>query len=127
MKKTLLLLTPLLLLANSDMQDRILHLEYEIDNLKKEMKYHQDDLDERMPIIESIEKKSILDKVNFSPELELRFDKMDYKIGEIAGENTAIYNDDAGMLGEQRRDEFSKDFDIATTIRFRLNMDAQLA
>lgn len=127
MKKALLLLTPLLLLANSDMQDRILHLEYEIDNLKKEMRYHQDDLDERMPIIESIEKKSILDKLNFSPELELRFDKMDYKIGEIAGETTAIYNDDAGMLGEQRRDEFSKDFDIATTIRFRLNMDAQLA
>ena len=127
MKKTLLLLFPLLLFATSDAEKRLIFLENEMKNLKTEMKYHQDDLDERMPIIEKIEKKSILDKINFSPELELRMDKMDYKLGEIANESTLIYsNSDNSIIGEQRRDQFSKDFDIATSIRFRLNMDATI-
>ncbi len=126
MKRLLLLLTPLLLLANSDAQNRIKALEDEVQALKKDMKYHQEDLDERMPIIESVEKKSILDKINFSPELLLRFDKLDYTTGKIEGENTKIYGDHP-MAGEQRRDEFSKDFEIATAIRFRLNMNADLS
>ena len=128
MKKTLLLLSPMLLLAVNNAEERLNFLENEIKNLKIEMKYNQDDLDERMPIIEKIEKKSILDKINFSPELELRMDKMDYKLGEIANESTKIYsNSDESMVGEQRRDEFSKNFDIASSIRFRLNMNAKIA
>ncbi len=126
MKKLLLILTPLLLLSNSETQNRIKKLEKEIASIKKDMSYHQEDLDERMPIIESIEKKSILDKINFSPELQLRFDKMDYTTGQITGENTKIYEPHP-MAGEQRRDEFSKDFEIATAVRFRLNMSADLA
>ncbi len=128
MKKLTLLLTPLLLLANSDIQNRVTDLENQIRDLKQEMRYHQDDLDERMPIIEEVEKRSILDKINFSPELELRFDKMDYKIKKTSAENTIIYsNPDPAMVGKQRRDEYSKDFNIASSIRFRLNMNAVLS
>jgi opacity protein-like surface antigen len=125
MKKISLLSLPLILLAsNSNINDKIQKLEDEVKKLKQEMLYHQEDLDERMPIIEQIEKKSILDKVNFSPELLLRFDKLKYKTGQIEGENTLIYNNhDSSLDGQQRRDEFSKDFDIASSIRFRLNMN----
>ena len=125
MIKTLLLLTPLFLLASNNSEARIQALEDELKSIKTDMKYHQDDLDERMPIIESIERKSILDKVNFSPELLIRFDKMDYKTGKIEGENTIIQAPHP-MQGEQRRDEYSKDFDLAAAIRFRLNMSADL-
>lgn len=124
MQKFLLLLTPLLLLASSN-EDRIKALENELKAIKKDMKYHQEDLDERMPIIEHVEKKSILDKINFSPEVLIRFDKMDYKTGKIEGENTII-QEPHPMQGEQRRDEYSKDFDLAAAIRFRLDMDADL-
>ena len=127
MKKIFLLLTPLLLLATTNTEQRLKSLEKEITELKKIVQYQQEDLDERMPIIENIEKKTILDKINFSPELELRFDKMDYKSGEISGENTKIQNhSDPSLIGLQRRDEFSKNFDIATTIKFKLNMNVIL-
>lgn len=127
MKKVLLLTLPIVLLASTaDINKKIQILEDEVKTLKQEMLYHQEDLDERLPIIESIEKKSILDKVNFSPELLLRFDKFDYTSGEIEGEDTAIMDPSHPMFTEQRRDEFTKDFAIASSIRFRLNMDADL-
>ncbi|RLA73547.1 MAG: hypothetical protein DRG78_22345 [Epsilonproteobacteria bacterium] len=125
MKKIILLLTPLLLLASNNTQDRIKALEDELKTIKTDMKYHQDDLDERMPIIESVEKKSILDKINFSPEVLIRFDKMDYKTSKIEGENTIIQAPHP-MQGEQRRDEYSKEFDLAAAVRVRLNMEADL-
>jgi len=125
MKRLLLLLTPLLLLASNSTENRIQALEDELKLLKKDIKYHQADLDERMPIIEKVEKKSILDKINFSPEVLIRFDKMDYKIGKIENEDTTIQAPHS-MAGEQRRDEYSKNFDVAAAIRFRLNMDADL-
>jgi len=126
MKKVILLTLPLVLLASTaDINNKIQKLEDEVKELKKEMHYHQEDLDERMPIIEKIEKKSILDQINFSPELMLRFDKFKYENGKIEGENTLIYNNiDPSLNGLQRRDEYSKDFDIASAIRFRLNMSA---
>ncbi len=127
MKKLFLLITPILLLATNNTEDRIKSLEKEIKSIKENIKYHQEDLDERMPIIESVEKKNILDKINLSPELLLRFDKMDYKTGKIEGENTKIYNhSDPSLNTLQRRDEYSKSFDISTAIRFRLNMSADL-
>lgn len=128
MKKLLLLISPLLLLATNNSNDtRLDNLENQLQKLKLDVKYQQDDLDERMPIIESVEKKSILDKINFSPELSLRFDKMSYKTGSIKGENTKIYsNPNSSLIGKQRRDEYSKNFDIATAIRFRLNMSATI-
>ncbi len=127
MKKLLLFLTPLLLIASNSNESRIQALENELKLLKKDMKYHQNDLDERMPIIEKVEKKSILDKINLSPEVFIRFDKMSYKTGKILGENTKIYNhSDSTLNGLQRRDEYKKDFDVAMAIRFRLNMNADL-
>ncbi len=128
LKKLLLLILPLSIFASSvELQQKVELLEKEVQNLKQEIKYHQADLDERMPIIEEVEKKSILDKINFSPELTLRFDKLDYKTGKISGENTKIYNHPNASLNTlQRRDEYSKDFDIAASIRFRLNMNAQI-
>ena len=125
MKKLLLLLSPLLLIASNSTEMRVQALEKELKSLKQEIKYHQDDLDERIPIIESVEKKSILDKINFSPEVLLRFDKMDYTIGKIENEHTVI-EPPHPLAGEQRRDEYSKNFDVAAAIRFRLNMDADL-
>ena len=129
MNKLLLLLTPLLLIASNNTEDRIKALEDELKAIKTDMKYHQDDLDERMPIIESIEKKSILDKINFSPEVLIRFDKMDYKNNSIENETTMIYgNTDYQPDGTfNRRTGYSKDFDIAAAVRFRLNLSADLA
>ncbi|MEA1983842.1 MAG: DUF3373 family protein [Campylobacterota bacterium] len=128
MKKLFLFSLPFFLLANeTDINIKIETLQNEVNKLKQEMVYHQEDLDERMPIIESIEKKSILDKINFSPELLLRFDKFDYQNGKIENENTKIYNHhDPSLNGLQRRDEYSKHFDLASSIRFRLNMNADL-
>jgi len=126
MKKIFLLLTPLLLFATTNTEEKLKSLEKEINELKKIVQYQQEDLDQGMPILEEIEKKTILDKINFSPELELRFDKMDYRTGEIVGENTIIQNPQHQFYNEQRRDEFSKDFDIATAVKFKLNMNVVL-
>jgi hypothetical protein len=124
-KKTLLLLSPFLLLAdNSQLLNRINTLEKEVEILKEKKYIHEEELDETAQILEEVEKKSILDKINFSPELELRFDKMDYKVGDIKGEETKIYG--GPYDGEYRRKEYSKDFDLATSINFKLNMSAQL-
>ena len=130
MKKTVLLLTPIFLLAaQTDIDSKIEKLQEEIKLLKEEVKYHQEDLDERIPIIESVEKKSILDKINLSPELRLRFDKYKYKNGIIGNtpdyENTQVYDPTGNPTGS-RRDEFTKDYDLATSFRFRLNMNMEI-
>jgi len=130
MKKMFLLVTPIFLLASqTSLEEKIKSLENDIKTLKQEVKYHQEDLDERIPIIESVEKKSILDKINLSPEILVRFDKFDYKTGEIGDnpeyENTQVY-DKAGNPTGSRRDNFEKNYDIASSIRFRLNMSMEL-
>jgi len=108
--------------------DKIDALENEIQLLKKEVKENSTTIESSLPIMEKIETKSILDKVNFSPELMLRFDKLKYDNKSIKGEDTRIYgNPNYQPDGTyQRRDEFSKDFAIATSIRFRLNMSVDL-
>ena len=129
MKKTLLLTLPVLLFASqNDINLKIQELENEIKTLKKEVQLHQDDLDERIPIIEMVEKKSILDRINFSPELLLRFDKFDYTNRSIEGETTMIYGNPAYQPDGtyNRRTDYTKNFDIATSIRFRLNMDMDM-
>ncbi len=129
MKKTLLLAIPALLFASQSSIDlKIQKLETEVESLKKELQLHQEDLDERIPIIEMVEKKSILDKVNFSPELLLRFDKFDYTNKSIDGEHTMIYgNPEYQPDGTyNRRTDYTKNFDIASSLRFRLNMDMNL-
>ena len=139
MKKTVLLIFPILLMASQiDINKKIEQLENEIELLKaqvaqnaketmqtkKQLIQNNNYIDEQENILEKVETKSILDKINFSPELLLRFDKLHYKNGKIPGENTQIYNPDGTPTGVQRRDEYTKDFDIATTLRFRLNMNA---
>lgn len=128
MKKYLLLLSlPLLVFASNEaINQKIESLENEIRLLKEQVNNNTHDLDERMPIIEEVEKKSILDKLNISPELMLRFDKMDYISGKIEGENTTIVDPSNEFYGQQRRDEFSKNFDIAGAARLRLNMNMQV-
>jgi hypothetical protein len=126
MKKITLLTFPFFLFASQvEINQNILDLEKELHKLQKEVQYHQEDLDERSPIIEAVEKKSILDKINFSPEVLLRFDKFEYDNNGIEGEDTRVY-ENGTRTPTQRRDEFSKNFDIATSVRFRLNMNMQL-
>ena len=151
MKKLLLLTLPLLLLASDadlkkeieSLKERILKLEQmimksstntsqqvtneKIIKLEKQVNNNKLDLEEVFPTLDTVERKSILDKINFSPEIELRLDQMDYSLGKISGENTKIYNHrDASLNGKQRRDEYSKDFKPAGLIRVRLNMNAEL-
>lgn len=128
MRKFFLFILPLTLtlFASNDVNLQIQELQTKLQKLQEQVRYHQEDLDERMPIIERAEKKSILDKINFSPELLVRFDKFTYINRGIEGENTLIYNNNGTSTGVQRRDEFSKTFDIASSIRFRLNMDMDL-
>ncbi len=59
--------------------------------------------------------------------MELRTDKLKYISTKIDGENTEIYNNpDTSLNTLQRRDEYIKNFDLASSIRLRLNMSAQL-
>ncbi len=123
-----LIISPIIIYASSNsLEQKINSLENELKTLKEQVKMNSEDIEENTPILESVEKKSILDKINFSPELTLRFDKLDYTNGKIEGENTKIYNNaDASLNGMQRRDEYSKDFDVAASIRLRLNMNAEI-
>ena len=128
MKFLLLLLLPLYLIASQEtdknlqeqiklLQNRVIHLEQQNDQTYEE-------IDESLNILEKVETKSILDKINFSPELMLRLDKFHYTNKKIDGENTKIIG--GPLDGEQRRDEFTKDFELASLIRFRLNMSMQI-
>ena len=126
MKKILILsvLTTMLVASQADLIKRIDLLEREIAELKKLALQNSDDVAEVMPILEKVEKKTILDKLNFSPELELRTDKLDYTNNKIDGEDTKIQS--GSLAGQQRRDDYSKYFNPAASVRFRLNMSAEL-
>jgi len=131
MKKIALLTLPLLLQASeSELTQKVQYLEQELQQLKEQIDINTQDSLENREILETVEKKSILDTINFTPEILLRLDKFDYTSGKIEGENTTVGGDPA-LGGDptntiQRRDEFSKHYDIASSIRFRLNMDAQM-
>ncbi len=126
MKKAFLLTLPLILAASSTIDTQLLHMQKQIQTLQKQLAEQQADMSENMPILEEVEKKSILDKLNLSPELLLRFDKFKYVNKGIVGENTKIIDPRHPMFGEQRRDEFRKNYDIAASVRFRLNMNMTL-
>jgi len=108
------LITSLSLVANSTLEQRLNSLEAEIKQLKSQSDNNSDDLNEYIPIVEKIETKSILDKINFTPELELRMDKMDYKLGNIEGETSS------------NRQNYNKNFEPALTVKFNLSMDAKI-
>ena len=121
-----ILLLPLLAFASlSEEKIQYQEIKKELAELKEKMNNVHEDLDERLPIIEENERHTILDKINFAPEVLLRFDKFHYKTGEIEGEDTKIQPPHP-QAGEQRRDEFTKDFSPATFVRFRLNMSADM-
>jgi len=128
MKKTILLTLPLLLSAtsNSDISKSLSGLEEAIKSIEMQIKDDNHYMNEHEILFERVERKSILDKLNLSPELLLRLDKLHYKNSYIEGEETLIYDTDGNPTTLQRRDEFTKDFDPATTIRFRLNMNMQI-
>ena len=119
-------LTTLLLsncFASSDVENKLKILEGQIKELKELSDANKADLDEYIPIIEASETQSLLDKLDFLPELEVRVDKMDYKLGKIEREDTeALYDDGV----HQRRDEFSKDFDPAVAVKFKLNLKGNI-
>jgi len=110
-------------LASSSLEKKLESLEAQIKELKKQSDSNQADLNEYIPIIEASETQSLLDKLDFLPELEVRMDKMDYELGEIEGENTkALYDG----VEEQRRDEFTKDFEPALAVKFKMNLDGNI-
>ena len=134
MKKIILfslIATVLFSSQNSELIKRIEKLENELFALKQlskqlieDTKNNSHDIEDNIVIIEKVEKKSILDKLNLSPELEIRVDQFDYKVGNIAGENTLIQSGD--YAGQTRRTNYSKHFEPAAFIKFRLNMNAQI-
>jgi len=111
------------LYASSIENQKILKLEQQIQALEEKVNLNEADLNEYIPIIEASETQSLLDKLDFLPELEIRMDKMDYTLGEIEGENTEAQYDG---VTQQRRDNFSKDFDPAVTVKFKLNLSGNI-
>ena len=129
MKKLLLPLLPLALFASQDVEQKIESLEQQLKELKAQVKENSQNINEDTSILEDVETKSILDKINFSPEILLRLDKFSYDNGKIinpdgSDENTKIHGGD--FDGLQRRDEYSKNFELAAYVRFRLNMNFEL-
>jgi hypothetical protein len=132
MKKLLLLTLPLLLLADQNNDEKITELEKKVNYILETNSLAAQDIDENMKILEQVERKSILDKVNLSPEILLRLDQFKYKNNYIKGEDTTVGgnptlggDNSTPELRKQRRDEFTKNYDPATSIRFRLNMNAE--
>ena len=128
MKKILLLslLSTFVFAGSSDLELRLQELEMQVKALQFNVSNNEQDLEEYIPLIEKVETKSILDVLNFTPELELRMDKMNYKVGEIGGnENTLVYDGNTPTT-EYRRKDFSKSFEPALTFKFNLNMDAKI-
>ena len=122
---------PLMGDANDATLKKIESLQKELQQLKQKLKEQKEIELENEEILEKVETKSILDKINFAPQLELRFDKLHYENNYIEGEDTKIappsYGGNAPAPGTlQRRDEYTKNFDIATTVYFDLMMSAQL-
>jgi len=107
--------------AADSLEEKLQFMQLEIEKLKKQSNANEADLNEYIPIIEASETESLLDKLDFLPELEVRMDKMDYELGEIEGENTKASYDN-GLTLQQRRDEFSKNFDPAFAVKFKLNL-----
>ncbi|MBN2781824.1 MAG: DUF3373 family protein [Campylobacterales bacterium] len=121
LEKELKILKEIALKKDINIQSNIIP-QSDFEELKKQVASNSQDISDIYPIVEQNEKKSILDKINFSPELELRADSMSYKSGEIDGEDTTM---DGTLATEQRRDQFSKSFEPSGYVRFRLNMNAE--
>ncbi len=111
--------------ADTDYETRFQLLEKQVETLQKNYATHDADVAETSGILETVERKTILDPINLGAELMLRLDSFYYKNRGIEGEHTPDLSADPSG-GVQRRDEFSKSFDPASTIRLRLQMSANL-
>ena len=70
-------------------------------------------------IVDDVERKLFTDVINFTPEVRLRFDKMKYKVGSFETDHDANHVTPS-------RENIDKDFDVASSVRFRLNMNADV-
>lgn len=122
-------LMPLLLstalIASSDYDRRLKSLEDQLHSLQQEHQTLQAENSEVSEILDQVERKSILDRMNLGAELQLRLDSFAYDNHFIEGENTPDYIADPSG-GIQRRDDFTKNYDPASMVRFRFNMSANL-
>lgn len=109
------------LFAN-DYDSRLKSLEEEIAAMKANQQDMTRSIDSGYDILEKVETKSIVDRLNFTPELNLRFDKLKYKVGEF--EPVPTPSPDGSI--PRNRDDFTKNFDLATSLRFRLTMRTDL-
>ncbi len=101
------------LFAN-DLENRLLKLENRVSELEKE----NINLSE---IVESVESKSLIDKLYFSPEIRVRTDIFDYKNRSISGVDWV--SEESKYLEEN----YEKNYDPALSARFRLNMHYNIA
>lgn len=124
MKKYLFLLPFLsssLLCADVEtLEKRIQELEEIVKELKREHKVQLNDtINDLARVVEKVETKTLADKINWAPEVRLRTDFFHYKNNGIEGETTS-------NNGEQLRDEFTKNYNPALSVRLRLNMTSIL-
>jgi hypothetical protein len=129
MKYLLLFILPFTLIASQealqDLQEKIDTLQQRVQQIEAKDALADEALVENSDILEQVEMKSILDKINLSPELLLRLDKFHYTNKGITGEDTPVVKDGVAT-NEQRRDEFTKNYALASLVRFRLNLTMQL-
>ena len=112
----LILFLPLILFANDA---RLKILEERIAELEADHNRSSAEIAEMSDIVESVERKSFTDIIDFTPEVRLRFDKMRYRVGSFETDhdpNSATDN----------RQNIDKEFDLASSVRFRLNMNANV-
>ena len=114
---TSLLFSALIYAQSSD--ERLQQLEKRISELEAEQTHQLDNASELEIIIERVERKSFTDLINFTPEVRLRFDEMRYKVGAFESAHDPVN-------ATESRENIDKDFDIASSVRFRLNMNAHL-
>ncbi|MGB5964432.1 MAG: DUF3373 family protein [Sulfurimonadaceae bacterium] len=122
--RLIFLLLPLFLLADSS-DDRIKRLEDRIAQLEGEHNSTSSSLEDMQIVVDSVERKSFTDVLNFTPEVRLRFDKMHYKVGQFEPSPTPGIDAEGNVI-PRNRDVFDKDFGLASSVRFRLNMHANV-
>ena len=117
------LLFPILLFALTP-EERIQQLEDRIAQLEDDHNTSNENVNELQVIVESVERKSFTDMIDFTPEVRLRFDKLHYKVGAFETQEAVKNNNSSGITDS--RENINKHFDIASSVRFRLNMNADL-
>ena len=116
--RLLFFLFPLILLADAT-DDRIKRLEERILQLEGEQSSSSSNMDEMQSVLDSVERKSFTDMIDFTPEVRLRFDKMHYKVGSFESDHDPVNN-------TPNREDIDKDYSLASSVRFRLNMRANV-